>query len=179
MLEAQRTSDRMEPRYIETIKRILQLNEWFSLQCYYTMCAIRPQYFWSLLVHRTSWDHGRAVFCEDVRKRRSVTSRYHSSKISRSQLSCLIETAICIVERWKKSLGYRFASECNHAQERHTCHCCPPYVRNHGLLRSRHSATMATWCNDFSALLRFCNREFKLRRLRTTNYGWTSVVLCL
>ena len=23
------------------------------------------------------------------------------------------------------------------------------------------------------------NREFKIRRLRTTNYGWTSVVLCL
>ena len=22
-------------------------------------------------------------------------------------------------------------------------------------------------------------REFKIRRLRTTNYGWTSVVLCL
>ena len=23
------------------------------------------------------------------------------------------------------------------------------------------------------------NREFKIQRLRTTNYGWTSVVLCL
>ena len=23
------------------------------------------------------------------------------------------------------------------------------------------------------------NREFKIRRLRTTNYGWTSVVVCL
>ena len=22
------------------------------------------------------------------------------------------------------------------------------------------------------------NREFKIRRLRTTNYGWTNVVLC-
>ena len=51
MLEIQRRSDTMEPRYIETTKRILQLNEWFSLQCYYTMYAIRPQYFRSLLVH--------------------------------------------------------------------------------------------------------------------------------
>ena len=117
MLEVQRTSDTMEPRYIETTKWILQLNEWFSLQCYYTMYAIRPQYFRSPLV--------RAVFCEDVIKRRSVTSRYHGGKISRSQQSFLTETAICVVERRKKSLGYRFAPECNHAQESHTCQCCP------------------------------------------------------
>ena len=29
-------------------------------------------------------------------------------------------SAICIVERWKKSMGYRFVSKCNHAQESHT-----------------------------------------------------------
>ena len=68
---------------------------------------------------------GALYFCEDVIKRRSVTSRYNGGKISRSQQSFLTETAICIVERWKKSLGYRFASECNHAQESHTCQCCP------------------------------------------------------
>ena len=28
-------------------------------------------------------------------------------------------------------------------------------------------------------LLKFHDREFKIRRLRTTNYGWTSVILCL
>ena len=27
-----------------------------------------------------------------------------------------------------------------------------PYLRDHGLLRSRYYATMATWCNDFSPL---------------------------
>ena len=35
----------------------------------------------------------------------------------------LIETAICIVKRWKPSMGYAFAPEFDHAQERlHTCH---------------------------------------------------------
>ena len=46
-----------------------------------------------------------------------MTSGYHCSKISRSKQSFLTETAIWIVERWKKSLGYRFVPECNHAQE--------------------------------------------------------------
>ena len=52
---------------------------------------------------------------------RSLTSRYYGSKISRSQQFFLTETAICIVERRKKSMGYRFVPECNHAQESHTC----------------------------------------------------------
>ena len=46
-----------------------------------------------------------------------MTSGYHCSKISGSKQSFLTETAIWIVERWKKSLGYRFVPECNHAQE--------------------------------------------------------------
>ena len=29
----------------------------------------------------------------------------------------MTETAICIVERWKKSMGYHFDPKCNHAQE--------------------------------------------------------------
>ena len=41
-------------------------------------------------------------------ERRSVTSGYHGSKISGSQHSSLTETAICIVEPWKKSIGYCF-----------------------------------------------------------------------
>ena len=48
---------------------------------------------------------------------REETSGYHCSKISGSKQSFLTETAICIVERWKKSLGYRFVPESNHAQE--------------------------------------------------------------
>ena len=54
-------------------------------------------------------------------ERRSVTSPYHWSKFSGSQLSLLTETAICIVERWKKSLDYHFDPECYHAQESYTC----------------------------------------------------------
>ena len=49
-------------------------------------------------------------------------SGYHGSKISGSQQSFLTEMAICIVERWKKSMGYRFVPECNRAQESHSCH---------------------------------------------------------
>ena len=37
-------------------------------------------------------------------ERTSVTSRYHGSKISGSQ-HFLTGTAICVVERWKKSMG--------------------------------------------------------------------------
>ena len=49
-------------------------------------------------------------------------SGYHGSKISGSQQSFLTEMAICIVERWKKSMGHRFVPECNRAQESHSCH---------------------------------------------------------
>ena len=41
-----------------------------------------------------------------------MTSSYHGN------FWILIEKVICIVERWKKSIGYRFAPKCNHAQER-------------------------------------------------------------
>ena len=41
-------------------------------------------------------------------ERRSTMSCHHGSKISGSEQSFLTETAICIVERWKKSMGYRF-----------------------------------------------------------------------
>ena len=34
------------------------------------------------------------------------------------------------------------------------------------------------WCKKH-VLFRSDNRELKIRRLRTTNYGWTSVVVCL
>ena len=49
--------------------------------------------------------------CRDwLIERRSVTSCDHVSKISRSQQSLLIEMAIGIVERWKKSMGSRLCS---------------------------------------------------------------------
>ena len=53
-------------------------------------------------------------------ERKSVTSWYHGNKISGSQPSFLTETAIFIVERWKKRMDYRFHPECNQAQESHT-----------------------------------------------------------
>ena len=43
-----------------------------------------------------------------------MSSCYHSSKISGSQQPFFTATAICIVKRWKSSMGYRFAPECNH-----------------------------------------------------------------
>ena len=57
-----------------------------------------------------------------VTDRRSVTSSYHGSKISGSQQPFLTEAAICIFEQWKKSMGYRFVPECNHAQGNNTCY---------------------------------------------------------
>ena len=58
---------------------------------------------------------------QDKRERRSVTSCYHGRKISGSQQSFLIEAPIRFVERWKKSMGYRFGPECNHARKSHIC----------------------------------------------------------
>ena len=56
-------------------------------------------------------------------ERRSVTSRYHGSKICGSQQSFFTEKVVCIDERWKKNTAnYRFVPEWNHAQESHTCH---------------------------------------------------------
>ena len=89
------------------------------------------------------------VACRDwLIERRSVASCDHVSKISRSQQSLLIEMAIGIVERWKKSMGSRL---CSHAQESHTSlfflslFFFLPHLQDH--------ATMATERNDFSFLL--------------------------
>ena len=46
---------------------------------------------------------------------RIVRSRYHGIKILGPQQLFMTETAICIFERWKKSMGYHFDPECNHA----------------------------------------------------------------
>ena len=78
-----------------------------------------------------------------------MTSHYHGSKVSGSQQSFLTETAIRIVERWKKSMGYRFVPECNHGQEQsRTCQFFRffflPYLQDHGSLSSRTFATMVT-----------------------------------
>ena len=76
----------------------------------------------------------------------------------------LTETAICSVERGKKSVGYRFVPECNHTQESPACQVflfLMRYLQDHGLLRSRNFATMATPRNDFTSLfLRHCHLSF-------------------
>ena len=89
-------------------------------------------------------------------ERGSERSRYHGSKISGSQQSFLTETATCIVERWKKSMGYRPVSKCNHAQESHTVMSLffLPYLQDHCLLRSGDFATMATSRKHFLSLLK-------------------------
>ena len=55
------------------------------------------------------------------KRKEKQDARYHGGKIPKSQQSPLIETAICIVERWKKSMGYRFVLECSNKQESRTC----------------------------------------------------------
>ena len=84
-------------------------------------------------------------------------SCYPGSKISWSQQPFFTATAICIVKRWKWSMGYCFAPECNHTQESHTCQFFffffLPDLQDHSLLRSRHFATMVTQHDNFSPLL--------------------------
>ena len=80
--------------------------------------------------------------------KRSGTSRYQGSKISGSQQAFLTETAICIVERQRKNMGYRFVLGCNHSQESHTfiqfLFFFLPYLKDRGLLRSTNFGTMET-----------------------------------
>ena len=76
-------------------------------------------------------------------------SCYYGSKISGSQQPFLTETVICIVARCEKNMDYCFVPERNHAKESHESQFfsfffCPPYLQDHGLLRSRNFATMAT-----------------------------------
>ena len=82
-----------------------------------------------------------------------MTSRYHGSRTSGSQKSFLTETAICIIERWKKSMGHRL---CNDAQESHTCLFLrfSAIIEWPRLVATTDFATMVTWRKDFSCLLR-------------------------
>ena len=85
---------------------------------------------------------------------RSLTLRYQGSRRSESRQLFLIKMAIYIVKRWKKSIGC-FVPDFSHAQKSHTCQFFRffflPYLRDHGVLRSRNFATMATWRNNFSS----------------------------
>ena len=75
-----------------------------------------------------------------------MTSRYHGRKISASQQTPLIEKAICIVE---------FLSAIMHGTVIHLngfVFFFSSYLQDHGLLRSRNFATMATCRDDFSFL---------------------------
>ena len=76
-----------------------------------------------------------------------MTSGYHGSK-----------TAVCLVERWKKSMGYRSVSGVQSwtGKTRVNFFVFLPYVQDHGLLRCINFATMATWRNNFSSLLLLC-----------------------
>ena len=77
-----------------------------------------------------------------------MTSLYHGSKISVSQQTLLIETAISICERWNKKL---FLSAITHRKVMSifSFFFCLLYLEDHGLLRSRNFATMATCRNQF------------------------------
>ena len=94
---------------------------------------------------------------------RSVTSRYHGSKISGSQQSFLTETAICIIERWKKSMGYSlFLSltmhrEVIHVKSLFVCLFSSIFAGQQFMEITRSCATMLTWRNDFSSLEAICS----------------------
>ena len=88
-------------------------------------------------------------------ERRSVTSCYHGSNICGSQQPFLTETAICIVERWKKegaTVLFQIATMHGKVIRVISFRFYPPYLRDQGLLRFRDFATMATWRNYFFSL---------------------------
>ena len=94
----------------------------------------------------------------------------NDSKISGSQQSFLTETTICIDEQWKKSMGYCLVPKCNHAQESHTRQFFRfflPFLQDHGFLRSRYIAALATWRNDFFSL--FKNAENRKQKIEVNH----------
>ena len=75
-----------------------------------------------------------------------MSSRYNCSNISGSQQYFLTETVLCIVERWKKRMGYRVQSRKGKSRMSifsFFCHIC----------RTTVSATVATRRHAFSPLL--------------------------
>ena len=92
---------------------------------------------------------------------RGVTSRYHGSKISGSQQSFLTETAICIVERGKKRMGYSlFLSAIMHKKVIHVkslfvCLFSSIFAGQQFIEITRSCATMLTWRNDVYGLYRY------------------------
>ena len=107
-------------------------------------------------------------------ERRSTTSR------------CSKETAICIVERWNKGMGYRFVSECNHAKESHYMSIffsflfLKPYLQKQGLWRSRNFVSMVTWRNNFFSLFQSLSSPFQtLLALQTNQYEVQNTTLPL
>ena len=117
-------------------------------------------FYWG--VHYSGMFTRQELTYMQVIARRGVTSCYHSSKILESQQSLLTDMAIClaicIVERWKKSVGYHlFLGAIMHRKVlsifSFSLFSLLQYLQEHGLLRSRNFVTMVTWCNDFSSLL--------------------------
>ena len=89
-------------------------------------------------------------------ERRSVTPCYYGSNICGSQQPFLTETAICIVERWKKegaTVLFQIATMHGKVIRVISFRFYPPYLRDQGLLRFRDFATMATWRNYFFSLI--------------------------
>ena len=88
-------------------------------------------------------------------ERRSTMSCYYGSEIFGSQQSFLTETVICIVARCKKNMDYFFVVQsCKRKSwiSIFSFFFCPPYLQDHGLLRSKNFATMATWRSNVSSL---------------------------
>ena len=97
--------------------------------------------------------------CSTIGEKCDVTLPWQLNFWIESQQSFLTETAIFIIERWKKRLSYRFVPECNHALESYLSFFSfsLPYLQDHSLLRSRTFATMVT--QHFSVGIRFNGAE--------------------
>ena len=78
----------------------------------------------------------------------------------------LAETAIYIVERWKKGMGYCFVPECNHAQGSRTCHIFPAIFAWPRFVKFRDVTTspLGNWEKKIQALP-IQNQGFAIRLL--------------
>ena len=97
--------------------------------------------------------------CSTIGEKCDVTLPWQLNFWIESQQTFLTETAIFIVERWKKRLNYRFVPECSHALESHLSifFGFTAIFVGHSLLRSRTFATMVT--QHFSVGIRFNGAE--------------------
>ena len=112
--------------------------------------CIRPQYFRSPLVHfMRSW--ARCILWRRNKEEKCDVTLPWWQNFSISAIF-LDRNGHLHCRTMEEKFGLPFCFWVQSCTGKSYLSMLSPYLRDHGLLRSRYYATMATWCSDFSAL---------------------------